>query len=760
MRLFYDQMLYRHLLDLALFEGGTGKAFVAEVSPPPHIEDRHTPDYYAIEWGELLPETCTIETLPGDETFLEHLNQELTGKNIERLFIFPPFVSYRYLSTTLRKRYPGLDLQEIAVLSLVEQLGDGTRVGVLLPQNSLVFSGRAAFRRALFQRSQPRIVISHNDSSPTLLNMNTLIFEVGNVGDQTIRFFRPPGISEPQEQDIHADFRKLLKQGGGKTTYGFVLRESISPDATLWHEKYHPDLLARQEAIQHFGDTHLLGELMGFPPCLRLNKSTPLLAGEGNEGIPVLEARNILKDNALAYESTRYRSREIDEFLLKAGDICMRRIIGLGDVVRLPVVEITEEMLPLVAAHSVIVLRPEKPMSSEERDVLLAYLRSSQAFEFLQAQGIGINLDYKVLQNLPVPVPDETLILSIRSLNQASQQFASWRAEIEQERDRLFTTFEEYAPVKEARSNLLSVGRLMRQRLEAASMVSDFRHRIRTQFPHPLAYRWRVVESSKPNLNGYIQVLECAEVAACYLALVAIVLATGVSECEIKWLSEMSKRLAGKNPRGTNFGDWVAILREVRDAKCFRRIDELVPFYEVLHFLNDSTVDSALQRLKDWRDAQSHGRGPKDETPEVASKFEESLKDLETLLGASEFLAEYHLRYIERTQYDTIQRIMRYDYRNLIGDHPLVQLQNGETSMNELEAGSLYLVDRTGALRLLRPFLTRRYCEKCGSTETFYLDTYDPVNDMCSLKSLERGHSLESKEISSVFRRAGLLKMT
>ena len=467
MRLFYDQGLYRHLLDLALFEGNPGKAFVAEVSPPPQMEDRHTPDFYAIEWGELLPETCTIETLPGDETFLERLNQELTGKNIERLFIFPPFVSYRHLSTALRKQYPRLDLQEIALLSLVKQLGDRTRVGVLLPQSSLVLSGRAAFRRALFQRSQPRVVITHNDSSPTLLDMNTLIFEVGNLGDQTIRFFRPPGIFEPQEQDIRADFRKLLKQGGGKTIYGYVLRESISPDAPLLYEKYHPDLLARQEDIQHFGDVRRLGELMEFPPCLRFTKSTQLLDGEGDEGIPVLEARNILKDNTLTYESTRYRCREVDKFLLKAGDICIRQIIGFGAVVRLPVVEITESMLPLVAAHSVIVLRPKKLMSSEERDVLLAYLRSSQAVDFIQTQGVGMRIYHRVLQDLPVPVPDETLVLSIRSLNQASQQFASWRAEIEQERDRLFTTFEEYAPVQEVRSNLLSVGRLMRQRLES-----------------------------------------------------------------------------------------------------------------------------------------------------------------------------------------------------------------------------------------------------------------------------------------------------
>jgi hypothetical protein len=180
-----------------------------------------------------------------------------------------------------------------------------------------------------------------------------------------------------------------------------------------------------------------------------------------------------------------------------------------------------------------------------------------------------------------------------------------------------------------------------------------------------------------------------------------------------------------------------------------------VPFYEVSRFLDDPTIDEALKLLKRNRDDEAHGRGS--HGPEIAAKIEESRSALQTLLKATEFLTEYPLCYIEETRRDSIAGITTYRYRNIMGDHAIVGLEDGRTDMAELEAHSLYLMDRSGHLYLIRPYLVRRECPQCQNWELFYLDAYRAGDKTCRLKSMTTGHSLLDNQIPGVFRRVGLL---
>ena len=351
---------------------------------------------------------------------------------------------------------------------------------------------------------------------------------------------------------------------------------------------------------------------------------------------------------------------------------------------------------------------------------------------------------------MPVPLPDETTASALEGLRAARTTFEHWRQQAEQAISSVF----DFPSARDARLHLLTSGRKLRQRLIAAEQTDDFRYRLRTQFPHPIAYRWRAVEAAKPDLEGYVQVLECAEISTCLLACVAMALAQSVEGVQIRWLGEMAKRLA-KRGQGTNMGDWVATLREIQDAKSLRQTAGLIPFYEVSRFLDDDEVNGALQRLKDRRDDQSHGRGPKGSA--IAREFDQGITDLEILLRSAEFLTEYPLRYIEATRRDSLQHATEYEYRELMGDHPLVPLQKAQSTDAELEARSLYLVDRNSILHLMRPLLLRQECPVCGSWATFYLDTYDRESDTCSMKSMEHGHSVQDQRISSAFRALGLL---
>jgi hypothetical protein len=144
--------------------------------------------------------------------------------------------------------------------------------------------------------------------------------------------------------------------------------------------------------------------------------------------------------------------------------------------------------------------------------------------------------------------------------------------------------------------------------------------------------------------------------------------------------------------------------------------------------------------------------------PEIPGKIEESLAALQTLLGATEFLTEYPPRYIEATQRDSIAGVTTYRCRNIMSDHVIVGIEEAQTDLAELEAQSLYLLDRTGDLHLIRPFLTRRECPTCKNSEIFYLDKYAARKDTCELKSMTTGHTLRDDKISGVFRRVGVLR--
>ncbi|MEU8387928.1 hypothetical protein [Micromonospora sp. NPDC048843] len=61
-------------------------------------------------------------------------------------------------------------------------------------------------------------------------------------------------------------------------------------------------------------------------------------------------------------------------------------------------------------------------------------------------------------------------------------------------------------------------GRLLRMRADAAGLLDDFSHQVRTRYPHPVAYRWsraQVLLSNGADGSAYYAILETAEVLLC-----------------------------------------------------------------------------------------------------------------------------------------------------------------------------------------------------------------------------------------------------
>ncbi len=725
-------------------------------------------EFASNQYRRILPGSCRVAVFPDSPTYLTQLWSLLDSERPACLLLIPPFIPSGKLPQKIRAEYPQLDLYEISFKVAVNKASAGSLVGVLAPHGFLLNRSSQKLRDELNQTVTPRYVIDFdfgfnqiiNEISPQL-KLHLIIVETGEAADRLVRFFRCPDVpvsatragqnhyDEKRQKAILDDLRRLNKQGGGPTEFGFILREGI-PAGTPWlYDRHHPSYQRRLEDLSYVGQVRPLGDLVemwfGFRPTEYVNQLIP--GQESGRGIPVIEGRDIGQDNLLSYGETRYRilPEGTANFQLQSDDICLRSIIGPGQ--KLKAVKIEEAMLPLAASNSILVLRP-KPELKVDVNLLVTYLQSDRIVHTLRAQGVAHHLYPNTLAEVPVPVQDQELQAALNDLRSAAQAMGSWQAEAEATIRSIF----DYESIKDARVRVLAAGRRIRQRERAALQTDDLSYRLRTGLPYPLAYRWRIAETAQPSLEGYRDVLECAETATCYLALVALLLARSVGEA-VGYLTGMSDRLSNIG-HGTNFGDWISILREVQGNKSLKKMAP-VPFYEVSRFLDDETVDQALALLKQNRDDEAHGRGP--HGAEIAPKIEESRAALQTLLKATEFLTEYSLRYIEETRRDSIAGITTYRYRNIMGDHAIVGIEDGRTDMAELEAHSLYLMDRNGNLYLIRPYLIRRECPQCKNWELFYLDTYRAGDKTCQLKSMTTGHMLIDNQVPDVFRHVGML---
>jgi len=306
-----------------------------------------------------------------------------------------------------------------------------------------------------------------------------------------------------------------------------------------------------------------------------------------------------------------------------------------------------------------------------------------------------------------------------------------------------------------SRRRMLQAGQLARQRHRAAQQVEELDYRIRTQFPHPLAYVWRELQVAGPDRYHRLRaVTKAAESHTCFLALVAVLVSRATSQ-PIAYLTEIAKRLSQRKS-GTNFGDWFAILKEVNEGKAFRSLKGAVPFAEIMQLRAGEQWEPAIRRLMNLRNDDSHGRiAPGSVSPNLLAEAE---KALEAVFKSTEFLTDYHLMFITETRFDSIRQVNRFQYRDLTGDNALAQLRNDQATRNDLESGSLYLRDRLGALHLFRPLLHYLECPECHQMSTFFLDTYDGTSgsSIVTLKSFEKS-SVRNEPVAEDFRHVGLL---
>jgi hypothetical protein len=719
--------------------------------------------------SSLIPNAEFTEISDGEE-YVNELELLLAKQVSTHILLVPPWIPNRSLSDKWRQDHPGVGVETIAIQKALSH-SSVLMVAAILPLSFLTNEGDRECRETLqhIGDSEPEMnesislsanvsMIIHHDhplihfgieSIHPAFRAATVLLQKSKDASRTLKFFKYKWSTDFDAQSVILnDLATLIKREGGETQFGYVYRENLESGSMWSFDLHSPKTKQKQQSLSKLGELRRLEDLFHINRGLNIAQNGDMIRPQMKPGyIHLLHGKNVTDDGLKFLEDlNRFVPRD-DVIPLQYGDICVR---GIGRE-KVTACLISEQTPNYTTDHTIFTLRAKRKLQFEELEYYLSYLRSTVAWHFLQAKGTSITLTERTLKNLPVPEPNMDIVETLKILAVAQENLVSWQDDIHEAKRDLF----KFQNENNSKQKLLSIGRQIRQRVSAAQQIDHLPYRIRTQFPHPLAYRWRTIEACSPNIEGYDQVLETAEAIAYFMCALSMAVVQS-SEERIGYLDDMAHRITHEK-RGTSFGDWFSILTESRDSKKLKTLSEEIEFGEVLRFLDYPDVEKALSKLKGARNDRSHGRGPKSKSA-IQDAFETELINLKLIYQAAEFLTDYSLLIVEDVRPDSITNTYGYSYRELTGDHSLVPIKHEGTSSSIIEKDSLYLRNNRNQLLLLRPFIQRIECPQCESVSTFYLDRHNVEENTCTLKSIEHNHHFEDSSMVSAFKHIGLIK--
>lgn len=650
----------------------------------------------------------------------------------------------------------GSDSSEIDWLQQLTSWG-AHPLGIIVPSAALTGKRIQKLWHMLPNHIRPQVILTGRDWFPFVpASLETAFILLSSSANQVLRMFRiPDGVALDDWRD---DLSRLLVQGGGQTENGYVVREGVTRGDPLNFGYHDPSALARVADLGAFGETAQLGSLFevvraparGLPPRER-PESRP-------EPYLEISARGIGLDGRLIASEAPDRPNARPGVALAEGDVVVAEMVSRSRGAGFRCGLVTDQDVPSFAGATTLVLRPKQHLEPGIRDFVLDYLRSPMALQVYETSARStstlaghLRLSPRDLHNLHVPIPDAPLAAAVRELSAVSKVFEGWHLEAAGLLSGLF----ENPSAEAARRQILQSGRHLRARLESAALLDDFGQTVRTQFPYPIAHRWRSLEAllSGPEREmAYRAALDTYEVFLCYSAQIAWTMArtAGASLGE----AEKIRRKLADGRHGLALGEWSAILDEVA-GKRFAALPDDTPLGDVRRLVPPgSAASQARVRLSNRRNDQAHLRPVP--THELETVLDEVVSDLRLLLRQAEFYVDMPLVHVASSRWDSIAKRATLATRHLAGDHPVVPYRHESTHRNDLEEGSLYVGDPVrGELHLLRPLLIGRECPECQTWSTFHIEQVrGPV---VHLKSLEHGHTLQVDDLTGVLEAVGLL---
>ncbi|BAD56905.1 HsdM family class I SAM-dependent methyltransferase [Nocardia farcinica] len=372
-------------------------------------------------------------------------------------------------------------------------------------------------------------------------------------------------------------------------------------------------------------------------------------------------------------------------------------------------------------------------------EYVIAYLSSSLAEQQLPKYGTIPRVRASAMADIWIPKcegdPSE-IRASLAMLAEGEREAARIQNELRQARNQIFES---------------GSGPLRRERLDNAAAISSLtaqnlrRHNdpymlFQDSYPYAIARAVRKFRHSRSGVEKHEAAIQCAESLILSLGIMALALATDRGRQDLPAIAQWSQSV---DRGGVSLGHWVGVVKAVADDARQHGEPAAGLVEATVRKKGGKGLIAELEQLVNLRNRIRHGAGPR-----TRAELEKSLGRIEPLMLSSlsgcAFLARTRWVHTERLRWHPNSGKFRVSGMALMGDHPDFATVTFDTA-RPLVDDRLYLITSPDAPLLLSPFCLLSDCPTCLAPELYYPDRM--TNSTALLKSLDRGHELDSESV-------------
>jgi hypothetical protein len=260
-------------------------------------------------------------------------------------------------------------------------------------------------------------------------------------------------------------------------------------------------------------------------------------------------------------------------------------------------------------------------------------------------------------------------------------------------------------------------------------------------YPLPIAYSWSLLEGLWDPKDLYREQLRHAENMLAFLGSVSL----AVLDDQDYEKAQLDLKVPWQG--GISFGAWKLIVQ--RCAKVFQgyRDHPLAADIHKLKIGSESKVFGAdIAALISARNDFHHGRGPVMEE-DIVEASNDAQERLQRCMETLSFFKQYPIRLVQDFDVDRRNNDFMLKCLRLEGDGPGFP-QERISFPKALPRGDLMLDLGDGNWAQLYPFVIASNCPRCRYRETYFIDRWTDRKNTTLMKSFERGHTEERRDIS------------
>jgi len=488
------------------------------------------------------------------------------------------------------------------------------------------------------------------------------------------------------------------------------------------------------ERIRRLAETVALGEVCEIVEGV----AAPRRVEESEGGVLLIEPRN-LKEGSLDVDGARsVQDRGVpEEARIRVGDVLLSQNITERFAVAL-----NRYNGPGILSQGVIAVRSKDDRITAE--YLFEYLSSSAARKLLAATVHGEpstsnpQLSLEQLRGFPVPVIDRERVQGLSSVQRVERVLRDRADDLQSARRALFDSRNE----REFNSHLDRLRRRGKLLSLSIQSLESLDYQIAVTYPFPIAYGYRLLQSSNDPRDLYKEQFRMAENMLAFLGSVSLAL-----------LAPEHREGIGIDPhRGMTIGKWHDIV-----AQCSRNFASYQdnPLAAAMHGLRigvktkgfGGDVEEIVGARNEW--AHMKDSSLLEDIIDAARARQERLR---RCVEALDFLAAFPIRQIQRMNRSRAGE-WQFECACYRGDHPGLPQEfvrfRGDLPEGDLTR-DLFLDVGEERWVTLYPFVSIGNCPRCKWRETYYIDSWNAEKGSTEIKSFERGHMEVRPELCPV----------